>query len=110
MMILVRALIANDNKGHEIYKMTGKIFSMGTPVEKIADYVESLITERLNSLEIKIIKSTDGLINGIDEGGYLIPNEGAGKEFLDSIETSGEPKKPTEGKITEVKWQGEDFF
>jgi hypothetical protein len=87
MMILVRALIANDNKEHEIYKMTGKIFSMGTPVEKIADYVESLITKKLNSLEIKIIKSTDGLIGELP------------------IETSREPKKSIAGNILKVKWE-----
>jgi hypothetical protein len=92
MMILVRALIATTKVKGEQFRLEGKIFPIGTPIDDIREYANTLITEMLNSLEIKIIKNTEGLIEEIP------------------IETSREPKKPTEGKITEVKWQGEDFF
>ena len=65
MMILVRALISEQDSP-SMYVIRGKTFKFGTPANIIREYVNSLICDNLNALEIKLINNTDNLIPGID--------------------------------------------
>lgn len=66
MMILVRALILEQDNPSSMYVIHGKTFKLGTPINVIREYADSLIQDNLSALEIKLISNTDNLVPGID--------------------------------------------